>query len=376
MEVEDAADFGDAVRVLVGAVVGGDDFFRGRAVEVGAPVGHEAVGAGRLGAVEFAALAAVAHDRVVGDGGGDGQLVDLADEAVVRGEGVDAVRRAVELERGVVGGHDRGDGVAGVGEEGGHADQAGAEAADPVGGEFRAAVGGGDEDGAVDVLAVAEDDRVAEDLAAGAGDLDFIRALAEEAAPDAVAGIGADQAAGDAAHAVADDDDVLVVGEGAVDAVEFLAEQGGGVGVGVAAGVAEDPELVLFANLRVLHQRVVHRRPGGGGVLEAVDHEDGDAVFVVLLEAHQARGVGVFLGIEQADQAELVGPGDGHGQGDRGAEVGGEGRVAAGDADLFDVERVVEFEDGAALVVAAEDGGEGGRLLDGFEGPAVVGIGR
>lgn len=71
MEVEDAEDLEDAGGILMAAVVGGNDEFALRAVEVTAGVGHEAVAAD--GRVEFGVgFAAVADDAVIGDAGAEG----------------------------------------------------------------------------------------------------------------------------------------------------------------------------------------------------------------------------------------------------------------------------------------------------------------
>ena len=75
-------------------VGGGNDEFALRIGQVAAPVGDKAVRADRLGFVFVAALAAVADDGVVGNGGGQGEGVDGFDEAVVGGQGVDAVGHA------------------------------------------------------------------------------------------------------------------------------------------------------------------------------------------------------------------------------------------------------------------------------------------
>jgi len=93
IEFEDAADFCDAFRIVVDAVAGWHDFLRCGTVEVGTPEGHHSVAG--VGGV---ALAPVSHDRVIGDAGGDGQLVHFADESVPGRKRVDAVRRTVELE--------------------------------------------------------------------------------------------------------------------------------------------------------------------------------------------------------------------------------------------------------------------------------------
>lgn len=76
MGAEDAARLGDGLRVLDGIVPGGHDEFASRAFEVTAPVGHDAIRADRSCTVFVSAFAVVAHDRVVGDAGCEGQGID------------------------------------------------------------------------------------------------------------------------------------------------------------------------------------------------------------------------------------------------------------------------------------------------------------
>jgi hypothetical protein len=65
MEVEKAAEFGDGFGELTGAMGPGDDFFRCGGLQVGAPIGDDAVGA--VGGIP---LAGIPDDGVVGDGDG------------------------------------------------------------------------------------------------------------------------------------------------------------------------------------------------------------------------------------------------------------------------------------------------------------------
>ena len=92
VEMEDALHFSDRLRIALGAVVGRDDQLRPRAFEMGAPVGDDAVAR-----VRRVAAAAIADDTVVGQAGLDGDGVDRFHEAVVGGEGVDAVGNVRDL---------------------------------------------------------------------------------------------------------------------------------------------------------------------------------------------------------------------------------------------------------------------------------------
>ena len=90
MQFEDAQNLSDALWIPVGPVIAGDDQFTFRPLDVAAPIRHNAIGALWFGAAEIAALAAISHDRVVGNAlhGRDG--IDGEQEAVVRVKPVQA----------------------------------------------------------------------------------------------------------------------------------------------------------------------------------------------------------------------------------------------------------------------------------------------
>ena len=101
---EDTTHLGDGLGILVGIVPEGTMSSLLRAFEVATPVGHDPVGADRSCMVFVSALAAVAHDRVVAKSGRERNSVDREDETVIRREGIDAVRDAVQLQ-GIPAGH-------------------------------------------------------------------------------------------------------------------------------------------------------------------------------------------------------------------------------------------------------------------------------
>ncbi len=88
------------------AVAGRDDEFGLRAVQVRAPIRHDAVAG-----IRSVASAAVAHDGVIRDAGRDRDGVDRFHEAVVRRERIHAVRDAFELQVARVEGGDFQDGL-------------------------------------------------------------------------------------------------------------------------------------------------------------------------------------------------------------------------------------------------------------------------
>src|SRR4051794_16180853 len=84
--IEDPPDLRDALRVAVGPVVAGHDDFTLRAIEVAAPVWHDAIGTLGRRFVLVATLAPVGDDRVIRDAFYERDGVDGGDEAVVRVE--------------------------------------------------------------------------------------------------------------------------------------------------------------------------------------------------------------------------------------------------------------------------------------------------
>ena len=96
----------------------------------------------------------------------DGMLVDLENEAIVGGEGVDAVRCPVEDQGGGIGRGDVDDGIAGIGEESWGLDELGSEASDPAGGDIAALVGAGIKEHAIDFGTCIKDQGFFEEVAA------------------------------------------------------------------------------------------------------------------------------------------------------------------------------------------------------------------
>jgi hypothetical protein len=94
---QNAPHFGNGLRILMGAVVRGDDKFRLCAVEMAAPVRHDAIGTDGRRVVFIPALSAVADDRM--NARCDRHGVDRLHNTIVWGNRVDAVWNSRETKR-------------------------------------------------------------------------------------------------------------------------------------------------------------------------------------------------------------------------------------------------------------------------------------
>ena len=156
----------------------------------------------------------------------DRDLVDHPDEAVLRREGVDAVRSPLEFE---VIGLERGDlegVVSGKQELPGRLDQ---HRSDPSDGDRRDLASlqrSGDKDHAADFGAMFEDQGVRVDLLRGSGELGLRRGLVEEQLPEFITSVGHQQAADATSHAVADHDHRPMGGIPALHIIQLLPENG------------------------------------------------------------------------------------------------------------------------------------------------------
>ena len=205
-------------------------------------------------------------------------------------------------------------------------------------------------------MPLVEDEGVGDQLLGGGSHFRLLGRFAEVVQPDFVADISDEKPADAAAHGVADDDHFLLHGEAFFDRVEVVAQDGGGVHVRVAAGVAEDPELVVAADFLVVSEAVDHGRPGGGGGVQAVHDEDDGFVRVVGLEAGDAGGVSVFFRVDEAGEAHFFGIAVGEHDGDRDGEVGGQGEGFAIELDGFGGKGVFEAEFAGAAFEACDGG--------------------
>ena len=94
IELKNAINFRDGLRVLVGGMGGWHDELGFRAIHMGGPIWQNAVAG-----VWRVASAPVSHDGVIWDAGRSRDCVDRFHEPVVRRKGIHAIGDAFELER-------------------------------------------------------------------------------------------------------------------------------------------------------------------------------------------------------------------------------------------------------------------------------------
>src|SRR6266567_8440729 len=99
IELENAMDLGDGLRVFRRTVIARRDKFASGAVEVTAPIGNHTVAT-----IRSVATTAVTDNRVKGNSFRDRDLIDCDNETVVRGQGIHAIGKTLQLQGRRVGG--------------------------------------------------------------------------------------------------------------------------------------------------------------------------------------------------------------------------------------------------------------------------------
>ena len=74
--------------------------------------------------------------------------------------------------------------------------------------------------------------------------------------PELIAAIGDHEAANHAAHAVADEDDFFAEGELLLDGIELMPHDRRGIGIGITAGIAIEPKLVVLPDEGIAAQGI------------------------------------------------------------------------------------------------------------------------
>ena len=170
----------------------------------------------------------------------------------------------------------------------------------------------------------------------------MIGRTAEDFFPEFRAGIRDEKSADASTHAVADNDHRLADGIFFSDGIELAAQDRSGVGKGVAARVAVEPELVILADRLVAAEVVDERSPSRGSIHETVNDEDDGLVRIVGLEAGNSSGLRVFFGMEQAGEFKFFRLGFLEHHGERHGEIGGEWLPTAFERNRLGGERVFE----------------------------------
>src|SRR4051812_11396287 len=146
---QDAPDFGDGLRILIRPMATWNDDLALGAIDVTAPVRHDAIRADWRSVVQVPTFATVGNDRVVRHAWRGRKFINSHEETVLRVERIDGIREAFEL-------HPLGVRLADIhrlrpfllaDEHGsGAADEVAPQLAEPVGGKVGSAEGGGGKD--------------------------------------------------------------------------------------------------------------------------------------------------------------------------------------------------------------------------------------
>lgn len=112
----------------------------------------------------------------------------------------------------------------------------------------------------------------------------------------------------------------------------------------------------FFPDDRVCPQGIHHGHPSGVGIEEAVDQQEGNALFIVGAETGQTGGFGVFTRINEAGQAESFRPLPGQENGQRGRKIRDQRVGMPTDFDLGGVQRIPK-RDFAGIALERGSGG-------------------
>src|SRR5213075_1504746 len=149
------------------------------------------------------------------------------------------------------------------------------------------------------VRSMIEDQRFLEKLFGLRRNIGLRGRFSKALAPDLVSDVCDHEPADHSAHAVTDEDDALAIRERARNRIQLLAEERRRVGIGITTRITVNPKLIASPDLRVIPQRVDHRRPASRRVLQTVDKNYRDPIWVERLQARESRGVSVLSRVEE-----------------------------------------------------------------------------
>ena len=179
-------------------------------------------------------------------------------------------------------------------------------AADPIAGQVTSPMRCGHEYDALDIGSMIKNKRLFNDLALPAINGRLCGRLPENVEPNLVAGISNHEATDHPTHAVANEHDAFMMGEGARDPIQFLTKKRRRIGVGITARITVNPELIAPANLGIGTQGVDHRCPTRGRVLQTMNKNHRRTIGIVRLQSREPRGVGIFVRTQKPDEPELL----------------------------------------------------------------------
>src|SRR5439155_12368646 len=105
--------------------------------------------------------------------------------------------------------------------------------------------------------------------------------MAESVEPESRTGIGKQSVCDGSAHAMSHYHHRFAQRIFFFNRVEFLPEDGRGIRISIAAGIAVEPNLVIASEIHIAAEIIHHRYPGSRCVHEAMDEKDDRFVWVV-----------------------------------------------------------------------------------------------
>ncbi len=378
---QDAPDLQDGAGLLLHAVAGGNDALGHGPLQVGAGIGHDAIGRCRQRPVRRLP----AHDGVVGHARRYRQARGGLDEGIGVAQVVDAVgqaHHAAAAFRRLGAREPPGDVREPLHGRQGQGDEVGEPARDPVPRHGRAAVGRGDEDGPADLRQRVE---AQERIQFGLQRLPVFQGqgvFREQGVPQGVAGVRYQQPREHAAHAVAHEHHAarrgsrarrVEMGDGALQRIldRLAVHPERQVG-----GVVHLPHLVVLAQRLVAQHLVGDVDPCLRAAREAVQHDDGAPRGIVGLHEVDAWCRQAVFHAQQAAHGLHREPRAREPQAVARREIAGQRHLAPREHDLRRVIRIVEFHlhvvrfqylAERASVEAQQGGGGGvGHLAEGL----------
>src|SRR4030095_8751626 len=94
----------------------------------------------------------------------------------------------------------------------------------------------------------------------------------------------------------------LVIWEGALDPIKILAEERGGVRIGITARITEIPKLIMFSYRGIVAKGIDHWRPARSSFLQSVNEDHGRTRGIELLQA--GKHCGICIGFRVHDPRE------------------------------------------------------------------------
>lgn len=295
--MEDAADFLDPGGMLIGTVSGRNDLLRDGLVEMGTPVGNNAVGT----VFKRAAASAVSDNGVDGNVAMERQIEDGEEQRRIGTQEANAIGGSNQSASHVVP-----DGLhhqlsVFFAQERRHADEIGEESGDGAQRYGAAPVGRGDKNNAGDIATWREENNLLDLCAGFRRQIEFLEMLIGELPPEGFAALADEEAGNKTAHAVPDENFLpqmsrAFASEFLIESHEFGPEDGGGFPDRQAGRVKIEPELIAVADDGIGEEAIESLNPRGGAGHEPMHKDDGDFVRIVGLELEEPGVLDVLLG--------------------------------------------------------------------------------